>query len=144
MPLDIIRHLLPRQVWKTRAIAGPDLIDGTHISLEVQELAGVGGIHPISLLIQVQPFFFESRLGHAQVRGDALDIGRLESGRHLLAAIGAGETVYLLPNLFVQFSGQGIQFAGRIFFDAGEKAAETGFIPGYFLSEGTEVDGFHA
>lgn len=144
MPVHIVRHLFAGEVREAGTVGRTHFVDGTHIGLEIQELAGVGGIHPVAYFIQVKPFLLERRGGHAQVRRNALDVAGLESGRHFLAAVRAGQAIHFRPNFFVEDLGQLIQFTGRIFFDFGQKATKTGFVFGYFLPEGTEVDRFHA
>lgn len=144
MPMDVVSHLFAREMRKPGAIGGTHFVDRTHIGLQVEELAGIGGVHPIALLILIKPFFPERRWCHAQVTGDAVNIGLFESGRHFLAAVCTTKTVYFLPYFPVNLHGHLVQLHRWFFFYPGKKTPECGFMSGYFKGKGTEVDRFHA
>lgn len=82
---------------KAGTVAGTNSIDAAFVIGQVKELAGLTLVQPIALAIFIQPFFAECIGGHTKMCGYALDICQGVSGRHGLAAIGAGQAIRLLP-----------------------------------------------
>jgi hypothetical protein len=114
--VHVFNHFLFGQMRKSGAVNRPHFINGAHIILEVQKLAGSALIHPITgAFLFVQPFIFELLNAHAHVTGDPFDIFSGISRRHCLAAIGAAEAIDLTPNFLFRFNSEMIQIPGRVF-----------------------------
>lgn len=93
---------------KFTAIFRTHRIDGTLVIL-AKMLARGFGVHPVAGFILVEILVLVLLVGHAQVLGDALDVGRFEGRRHDLAAMRAIQAVDLLESLLMQGDGQAVE-----------------------------------
>lgn len=118
---------------EARTIGRTNSIDGTHIGLPVEELAGLAAVHPLSFPVLIQPFFPELGDGHAKVRSNSFQILEGEGRRHLAATVGAGKTVHFIPNLFFNLHSHCIQQLRRIVFQFGQKPAKPRSVLYYVL-----------
>ncbi len=66
------------------AVGGPYLVNGTHVRLQIQELAGLCLVQPVPVAapLLVQPFFLKGLLRHIEVSGNSFDILLVKSGGH--------------------------------------------------------------
>lgn len=119
--VHIVHHLALGQMRKAGTIGRTDLVDAAFIICQVEELAGLYFIHDIPRAVFAQPFFGKGFRGHFKMPGDAFDVGLRKRRTHRLAAIGAGQTINLLPYFRLQFASKRIQSLGRILFNFGQK-----------------------
>jgi len=137
----IVLELLA-QVRKTGTVIRPDLINGTFVILQVEELAGCPLIHPVAfaapLLLQV--FLLELGDSHLEMSGNPFEVFGIVSRRHGLTAVGTGQTICFFPYFFFQNSNLFIQTAGGLFFQLGKKATHGCFPVTGFGFERPEID----
>jgi hypothetical protein len=114
--MHIVHHPAACMMGKSGAVAGTNSIDAAFIIIEVQELAGLTLVHPITLAVFVQPFLAKGFGAHVKVCRNTLYVGDGISGTHGFATVGALKTVSLLPNSFISLCGYIVQSAGWIFF----------------------------
>lgn len=124
MNVGIVLPGLLGKMRETGTIRGPDVIDTALIGLQVQELAGQLFIDSILITVLHQPLLIKLLRRLAEMGGNAPDVRFTESRCHLLTAIGTGQTIYLLPNLFLSGNSQKINTPGGAFFRAVQEFPE--------------------
>lgn len=88
-------------VGEAGAVGGTDLVNGAEIIL-TKEGAGSGAYYKIAVFIYFEVGIYQLAFAKAQVAANAFDVGCFEAGRIILAAGGAGKTVYLPECFFMQ------------------------------------------
>jgi len=139
----IILHLLAGEVGEARAVQGTHRVDAAHIIGEIEELAWLLDVHPITRAVLIEIFGFELRYCHAQMFGNAPQVFGRVGGAHGLAAVGATEAVGLVPYLLVNLYGPIVQGPGRLIAQPGEEGPHLSFVESDLLAERSQVDGLH-
>lgn len=123
--VDVIHHFFLREVRKSCAVGRTDGIDGTHVGLAVEELAGLAAVHPLPFPVLIQPLLAKLRDGHAEMRRDPFQVLESEGRRHVPATVAAGQAVHFIPYFFLYLHGQRIQKLRRVVFQFGQEPAES-------------------
>ena len=128
MYMHIILELLA-QVRKTSTVIRADLINGTFVILQVEELAGCPLIHPVALAapLLLEVLFLELRDSHVEMGRYTFKVPGIVGWRHGLTAIRTGQTICFCPNFFFQYGDLFVQASGGQLLQFGKKAAHDCF-----------------
>jgi hypothetical protein len=144
MHMHILFHLLAGQVRKAGTIQRADLIDTTHIGLEIKELTGLLYIQIVANIIFIRIFFLELISCHIKMSRDPPDVFRSVGRAHCFAAIRAAEAICFVPYLFVYLDRPFIESFWWLLTQTREKQFQLPLVKGNFFSERPQIDWLHA
>jgi hypothetical protein len=144
MYMYILFHLLAGQMREAGTIQRTDLIDTTHIGLQIKELTGLLNIQIVANIILIQVFFLELIGCHFKMSRDPPDVFRCVGRAHRFAAIRAAEAICFVPYLFVNLDRPFIERFRGLLTQTCEKQFQLPLVKGYFLSERPQIDWLHA
>jgi hypothetical protein len=144
MYMYILFHLLAGQMREAGTIQRADLIDSTHIGLQIKELAGLLNIQIVANIILIEVFLFELIGCHIKMSRDPPDVLRRIGRAHCFAAIRTAEAICFVPYLFVYLDRPFIESFRWLLAQSREEQFQFSLVKGYFLSERPQIDWLHA
>jgi hypothetical protein len=134
--MHVIVHILFGMVRKSSAVVRTNFVDAALVIFQVQELAGLFLVHPVTRSpLFVQPFLFEFFGGLVKVSRNAHQVFFGERGRHAAAAIGTFQAIGLFPGFLIGFLPYLLYAGNTVFLQFGEESTLFAFLQIHLLLE---------
>jgi hypothetical protein len=134
--MNIISKLFFGMVRESSAICRTHLVDTAIVCLQVEELARLCFIQPVTTPVFAQPFLLEIVGFHFQKTSDTLDICRRIGRRHRFTTVGATQAIYFLPDLAICIVNQTGDTARGQFSNTAQESFKGSSMKFYLPSEG--------